>query len=29
VSSKSLGRGIEAIIGSKIEDQLKKRNDSG
>tara|TARA_Y100001970_G_scaffold165022_1_gene201640 strand:+ start:745 stop:1602 length:858 start_codon:yes stop_codon:yes gene_type:complete len=29
VSSKSLGRGIEAIIGSKIEGQLKKRNDPG
>ena len=29
MSSKSLGRGIEAIIGSKIEGQLKKRNDPG
>ena len=29
MSSKSLGRGIEALISSKVEDKLKKTNDSG
>ena len=29
MSSKSLGRGIEALISSKVEDEFKKTNDSG
>ena len=29
MSSKSLGRGIEALISSKVEDNLKKTNDPG
>jgi len=29
VSSKSLGRGIEALISSKVEHKIKKTNDSG
>ena len=29
MSSKSLGRGIEALISSKVEDKFKKTNDSG